>query len=58
MLDLRDQVEFGQCRYAFVNTAAATETRELDDQWSRNDFVISAALFNLRIHPRLAVVFG
>ena len=55
MLDLGDQVEFGQGRYAFVNTAAATEAGELDNQRSRDDFVIPTALFNLKVHLPLVV---
>lgn len=55
MLDLCDQVEFGQCRYASVNTTAATETGELYNQRGRDDFVVSAAEFSLSIRLELAL---
>lgn len=30
-----------------MHAATASETRKLDDQWGRNDFMVSASGFNL-----------
>jgi hypothetical protein len=47
VLHFRDQVNLGQIRDGAVHAAAASETRKLHDQWGRNDFMVSAAGFNL-----------
>lgn len=47
MLNPRDQVEFCQSRYAFVNDAAAAQAGKLNDEGRWDNFVVSATEFDL-----------